>query len=79
MVRSFPDAGVLIGGARSRPPLDLIAFNYFDDANRLFLTSPMVHLETVPKAAYMQRQDESAFYQAFFGNPDVEWFETGNA
>lgn len=73
MVRSFPDAGVLISAARSRPPLDLIAFNYFDDANRLFVSSPMLHLETVPKAAYMQRQEELAFYESFFGNQHVEW------
>ena len=73
MIRSFPDSGVLIGAARGLPPLDLIAFNYLDDGTRRFLTSPFVRLETIPKAAYMRREEELAFYTAFFGNPAVEW------
>ena len=78
MIRSFPDSGVLISAARGRPPLDLIAFNYFDDLNRLFMTSPLVRLETEPKAVYMGRENESAFYASFFGNSSVEWCRDWN-
>ncbi len=70
MVRSFPDSGVLISAARSRPPFDLIAFNDLDDSSRVFLTSPLIRLETEPKASYMGRSEEFAFYQEFFASPD---------
>lgn len=73
MIRSFPDSRVLIGAARTLPSLDLAAFNYFDDGRRIFLTSPFVRLEIVPKASHMQRQRELSFYEKFFNNPGVEW------
>lgn len=73
MVRSFPDSGVLIGAARGVSPFDQIAFDYFDDSRRIFLTSPFVRLEVLPKAVYHRREDETAFYEAFFLHPQVEW------
>jgi hypothetical protein len=72
MRRSFPDSGVLIDAARGLPPYDRIAFEYFNGPDRVFLTSPFVRLETVPKAAYLRLQPELDFYHAFFGHPEVE-------
>jgi hypothetical protein len=37
------------------------------------LTSPLVRLETVPKAEYTGRAEELAFYENFFQDPGVEW------
>ncbi len=73
MVRSFPDNGVLIDAARGVLPFDQIAFNYLDDSRHIFLTSPFVQLEVLPKAAYHQRGDELAFYETFFHHQPLEW------
>ena len=64
---------MLIDAARGEPPFDQIAFDYLDDPTRLYLTSPFVRLETVPKAAYLQRSAELKLYERFFANPQVEW------
>lgn len=73
MRRSFPDSGVLIDAARGLPPFDQIAYEYFDNSERVFLTSPFVRLETVPKAVYTGRDSEVNFYHSFFGHPEVEY------
>ena len=73
MVRSFPDSGVLIDAARGLPPLDRAALNYLNDSRRFFLTSPLVRLEVLPKAAYHQLEKELAFYEAFFTYEQLEW------
>ena len=59
MIRSFPDSGVLIDATRGVPPFDQIAFDYLDDSRRIFLTSPLVRLEVLPKAFYHQPDEES--------------------
>ena len=71
MVRTFVDSGVLIDAARGVPPFDTLAFEFLDDPNRIFLSSPLVRLEVVPKAAYLRRGEELAIYSAFFDNPSV--------
>ncbi len=73
MRRSFPHSGVLIDAARSLPPFDRIAFEYFDSSDRILLTSPFVRLETMPKAAYLRLKPELEFYNAFFTHPAVEY------
>ncbi len=73
MRRSFPDSGVLIDAARGLPPFDRIAFEYFDSSERIFLTSPFVRLETVPKAAYMRLEAELDFYNIFFNHHALEY------
>jgi predicted nucleic acid-binding protein len=74
MLRSFPDSGVLIDAARSGPRArGVIAVEYFDDPERIYLTSPLVRLETVPKASYTKRSIELEFYEDFFADPGVEW------
>lgn len=74
MVRSFPDAGVLIDAARSPvPERAQRALAYLDDPHRRYLTSPLVRLECVPKARYTARGHELAFYEGFFSHPETEW------
>ncbi len=74
MPGSFPDSGVLIDAARAaRTERAQTALSYLDDPQRTYLTSPFVHLETVPKAGYMGRSEELDFYEAFFRDPGVEW------
>lgn len=74
MPRSFPDSGVLIDAARAvRPERAQAALDYFDDSTRTYLTSPFVRLETIPKAHYMARAEELAFYETFFNDSGVQW------
>jgi hypothetical protein len=71
MVRSFPDSGVLIEAARgANSTAAMSAIYYLGDPERLFLTSALVQLGTVPKAKYTGRTTELAFYQAFPGFKD---------
>ena len=71
MVRSFLDSGVLIDAARGVPPFDRAAFDYLDDAHRIFLTSPLVRLEVLPKAAYHRREDDQECRQHGLGALDA--------
>jgi predicted nucleic acid-binding protein len=74
MPRSFPDSGVLIDAARAaRPERASAALYYLGDPERIYLTSPFVRLETVPKAQYTGRREELKFYESFFQDPGVEW------
>jgi predicted nucleic acid-binding protein len=74
MLRSFHDSGVLIDAARAaRTQRAQTALDYLDDPERNYLTSPYVLLETAPKASDTGRVEESAFYDVFFGNINVEW------
>jgi predicted nucleic acid-binding protein len=74
MPRSIPDSGVLIDAARGiRTDHTRLALRYFIDPQRTYLTSPFIRMETVPKATYMKRSPEMAFYANFFGDPRVEW------
>jgi predicted nucleic acid-binding protein len=66
MVRTFLDAGVLIAGARSIGPDQERALRVLGDPNRLFLTSPFVRLEVVPKTVFHRRQLETVFYERYF-------------
>jgi predicted nucleic acid-binding protein len=74
-LRSFPDSGVLIDAARGKPPYGIVALRFLANANqqRIFLTSPFVWLETVPKAQYMGQADELELYRDFFEDPAVQW------
>ena len=72
MIRTFVDSGVLIAAARSLDPDGERALKFLDDPNRVFLTSPFVHLEVVPKAVFFKKQMERSFYDKFFKN--AVWF-----
>jgi predicted nucleic acid-binding protein len=74
MPRSFLDSGVLIDAARAaRGHRNFLALSYFDDPSRTYLTSPLIRLETVPKAAYNRQTLELQFYQDFFADSRIEW------
>ena len=68
MIRSFLDSGVLISSSRINDDLGRAALAVLDDANRVFLSSPFVQLEVLPKAIYGRRFAEVVFYRAFFDN-----------
>jgi predicted nucleic acid-binding protein len=72
MIQTFLDAGVLIAAARSRVPDSQRAMDVLEDTDRVFLTSPFVHLEVVPKAVFYKKRLEKAFYDRYFGAAD--WF-----
>ena len=58
MVRTFFDSGVLIAAARSLDPDGERALKFLEDPNRVFLTSPFIHLEVVPKAIFYKKRLE---------------------
>lgn len=72
MIRTFLDSGVLIAAARSLDPYGERALKFLGDPNRVFLTSPFVHLEVVPKATFFKRRPERSFYDRYFKN--AAWF-----
>jgi predicted nucleic acid-binding protein len=71
IVRTFLDAGVLIAGARSVGHDRERAIQLLEEPNRIFLTSPFVYLEVVPKAIFFKKALERAFYAKYFTN--AEW------
>ena len=70
MVRTFLDSGVLLAAARSVVRDKQRALEILGDPNRVFITSPFVHLELVPKAIYYGKRLEQTFYNEYF-----EWAE----
>jgi predicted nucleic acid-binding protein len=72
MIRTFFDSGVLIAAARLLDPDGERALKFLDDPNRVFLTSPFVHLEVVPKAIFFKKRMERSFYDKYFKN--AVWF-----
>ncbi|MCX6591356.1 MAG: type II toxin-antitoxin system VapC family toxin [Acidobacteria bacterium] len=66
MVRTFVDSGVLIAAMRSAGRDRERALALLEEPGRVFLTSPFVYLEVVPKATYFKRALDVAFYQRFF-------------
>ena len=72
MIRTFFDSGVLIAAARSLDQSGESALKLLDDPNRIFLTSPYVHLEVVPKAIYYKMRLERSFYDEYFKK--AAWF-----
>jgi predicted nucleic acid-binding protein len=72
MIRTFFDSGVLIAAARSLDPDGERAIQLLEEPNRIFLTSPFVHLEVVPKAIFFKKRLEQSFYDHYFRN--ALWF-----
>ena len=69
----FFDSGCLIDAARGFSPYSEVAVERIAKRRSVLLTSNYVWLETVPKAAYHQRQSELAFYEAFFSDSRLIW------
>ena len=72
MIRTFFDSGVLISAARSVGLDRERALRLLEEPNRIFLTSPFVHLEVVPKAIFFKKRLERSFYDRYFKN--AVWF-----
>ena len=72
MTRTFCDAGVLIAAARSVGPDRLRALQLLEEPDRVFLTSPFIHLEVVPKTIFYKKRLEQSFYDRYFNN--AVWF-----
>lgn len=66
MIKTYLDSGVLILAFRTNALGSRQAMQILDDANREFVASPFVKLETLPKAQYQQQQEEVAFYETYF-------------
>lgn len=71
-VRTYVDAGVLIAAARGEDRLSETALRVLDDPAREFVASEFLRLEVLPKAVFHQKEDEAAFYRAFFEGV-AEW------
>lgn len=73
MIRTFLDSGVLIDAARATEIEGQRALRFLSSAPRVYLTSPLVWLETVPKASFMRATKELGFYESFFSDSDLKW------
>jgi predicted nucleic acid-binding protein len=72
VIRTFLDSGVLIAAARALDQEGQRAIQLLKEPNRVFLTSPFVHLEVVPKAIFFRKRLEQLFYEKYFGS--ATWF-----
>jgi len=66
LILTFVDAGVLIAAARGTTDISGKAMELLDDDKRTFASSDFVRLEVLPKPMFHKRQEEAAFYGAFF-------------
>jgi predicted nucleic acid-binding protein len=62
----FVDANVLIAAARGNQEVSALALDILADPALRFASSPLVRLEVLPKPIFHHRQEEVAFYIAFF-------------
>ena len=65
-VRTFIDSGILIAAFNGPLRLSELALQALEDTDRLFLTSPFVRLEVLPKAMFNKQAAEVLFYESFF-------------
>jgi predicted nucleic acid-binding protein len=66
MIRTFCDAGVLIAAGRVVGRDGERALQFLEEPNRIFLTSPFVCLEVLPKAIFYKKRLERLFYERYF-------------
>jgi predicted nucleic acid-binding protein len=64
-IRTFLDSGVLITAARSSGAGQELALAILESSNRIFLATPFLALEVIPKAAYNRHHLELRFYQRY--------------
>ena len=72
VIRTFLDSGVLIAATRSLGTDRERALQLLEESNRIFLTSPFIYLEVVPKAIFFRKRLEQLFYEKYFGS--ATWF-----
>jgi hypothetical protein len=81
LIRTFLDAGVLIAAARGNDPLSQRALEIVRNQERVFVSSPFIRLEVLPKAVFHRQQREALFYWSYFEgvavwvNPDQDLVE----
>ncbi|MBK7766450.1 MAG: type II toxin-antitoxin system VapC family toxin [Sulfuritalea sp.] len=68
--RTYIDANVLIAAFRSDDATAARALAILDDADRRFVTSALVRLETLPKPRFHGYQDEVRFIEDFLAACD---------
>ena len=65
---TFLDSSVLIAAHRGQSGERELALAVLKDRSRVFIASPFLYLETMPKALYFQRTSEVRFYRIYFDN-----------
>lgn len=65
-IRTFLDSGVLIAAFKGASQLREPALRVLEDPDRLFLSSPFVRLEVLPKAIHNKQTGETHFYESYF-------------
>ena len=71
-IRTFLDSGVLIAAFNGPSHLREVALQTLEDPDRVFLTSPFVRLEVLPKAYFNKQAAETKFYERFFARAVAE-------
>ena len=66
MIRTFLDASVLIAAFRGEQPLRDAALQLLENEQRLFVASPFLELEVLPKPVYFRNREEEQFYRTYF-------------
>jgi predicted nucleic acid-binding protein len=69
-IRTFLDSGVLIAAFKGASQLREMALQILEDPDRVFLTSPFVRLEMLPKAIFNKQVNETRFYEQFFARAE---------
>jgi predicted nucleic acid-binding protein len=64
-IRTFLDSGVLITAACSRGSEQQAALAVLEDPSRVFLATPLLALEVVPKATFHKQKLELSFYERY--------------
>jgi predicted nucleic acid-binding protein len=66
MIRTYVDSNVLIYAATNKDTIGRNAINLLGEANREFVSSPFVKLETIPFAVYNKKNNQLKFFNRFF-------------
>lgn len=66
MKLTYVDSSVLISAAIGKDEIAELAMEVLDDPDRSFASSVFVKLETLPKATFNRRLEETEFYKIFF-------------
>lgn len=66
LIRTFLDTGVLISAARGTGEEADAALQIISDPHREFASSRFLKLEVLPKAIFMKKELEVAFYNTYF-------------
>lgn len=69
-IRTFLDTGVLISAARGVGEEADAALKIISDPHRKFASSQLLKLEVLPKAIFMSKELEVAFYNTYFESVD---------